>query len=303
MIPDTGHGSRVRYYVEDIDLDGTRTLHGPVTPTLTGEPLIRTPYPFLSQLTGEKGAQDRALQVRLGTRRAPQGLFGQPFPYGFMSPVETQRALAASQAVKLFIREEGWYRVSLPELAASGMTVGAPRFLQLYADGKEEPLLVRDGAIEFYGRSIDSPYTDTRVYWLVMGTRPGERIPPAPLKGRVRVGEGGSDTQTSFLSTVTLTERSIYFAALQNGDQENFFGSVITTEPVEKELTLNHKAGGDGLLEVTLQGVTIRGPRGSPLPSTDRWWGVLPSPGRRRERAPSVSRRKGSLTVPTPCGS
>jgi hypothetical protein len=247
------------YYVEDIDLSGIRTLHGPVSPVRTEQPLLRKHLPFLSEITGEKGSADHALRVRLGMGRqgrAHTGHFGRPFPAEAMSPQETQRALAGSQAVKLFVRDEGWYRVPLAELTALGITAGNPRFLQLFVDGKEEPILVHDSAIEFYGRGIDTPYTDTRVYWLVQGSRPGKRIlppsSPPPLRGR------GSVTQASFPYTVTLKERTIYFAALQNGDAENFFGSVITTEPIEKELTVTKRANGGALLDVVLQGVTLQ---------------------------------------------
>jgi hypothetical protein len=34
---------------------------------------------------------------------------------------EVQQALAGSQAVKIYIQEEGWYRVTRPELVAAGL--------------------------------------------------------------------------------------------------------------------------------------------------------------------------------------
>jgi hypothetical protein len=56
-----------------------------------------------------------------------------------------------------------------------------------------------------------------------------------------------------------LKERTFYFAALKNGEKENFFGSVISTEPVDQLLTVPHpdlSSPEDALLEVVLQGVT-----------------------------------------------
>jgi hypothetical protein len=241
-----GHGSR--YYVEDIDLNRTRTLHGPVSPTPSDTPLSAQQPAFLSQLNGHEGSADAALAARIGsaTGTASTDRRTQPLPYELASPQETQRALAASSALKLYLREEGWYRVSLSDL---GFTTGATRFLQLYVAGKEQPLAIKDGVVEFYGTGLDTPYTDTNVSWLVAATRPGKRIQKA---------EGGhaAGIQTSFAATVTLKERSIYFAGLRNGDAENFFGSVLADEPVEKQLMVTQSAAGGAVLDVTLQGVT-----------------------------------------------
>jgi hypothetical protein len=67
---------------------------------------------------------------------------------------EVQQALAGSRAVKIYIQEEGWYRVTQPELVAAGLDPAVnPRFLQLFVDGQEQPILVRV-RIEFYGNPV-----------------------------------------------------------------------------------------------------------------------------------------------------
>jgi len=62
-----------------------------------------------------------------------------------------------------------------------------PRTLQLFAGGVEQAIRVTgeaDGrfdagdAIEFYGTGTDTPFTDTRTYWLVSGDRNAHRIQP-----------------------------------------------------------------------------------------------------------------------------
>jgi hypothetical protein len=56
-----------------------------------------------------------------------------------------------------------------------------------------------------------------------------------------------------------LKERTFYFAALKNGERDNFFGSVISTAPVDQLLTVAHpdpSSPEDALLEVVLQGAT-----------------------------------------------
>jgi len=69
---------------------------------------------------------------------------------------------------------------------AAGLDPGVnPRLLQLFLDGEEQPIIVRGGSddqfgpqdsIEFYGTGLDTPFTDTRVYWLMEGLRPGNEF-------------------------------------------------------------------------------------------------------------------------------
>jgi hypothetical protein len=138
-----------------------------------------------------------------------------------------QSLLIAQPAAKLVIRQEAWYRVSQPDLLAAGWDPKAdPRLLQLYVDGREVPMLVTgedDGqfdaadAVEFYGLGLDEAWTDGPVYWLVAGTRPGRRI--ARVSAR-----GGQPAGISFPYTVERRDRTVYFAALRNGERVTIAG-------------------------------------------------------------------------------
>jgi len=172
-----------------------------------------------------------------------------------------QRTIARKQAIKISVKEEGWYRITQPELVAAGVNPNInPRYLRLYADGREQPIRVTGemdrrfdpgDAVEFYGVGLDTPSTDTRVYWLLAGSGPGRRIQTYKV-------QGGRSPDQSFPYTVTKKERTIYFAALRNGDAENFFGPVIWKEQVDQILSVMHPdaSQGNANLEVTLQGVT-----------------------------------------------
>jgi hypothetical protein len=165
-------------------------------------------------------------------------------------------------AVKIGIREQGWYRVTQPELVAAGLDPwGDPRRLRLFADGQEQAILVsgqgdgrfdRGDSIEFYATGQDTPFTNTRVYWLMEGEQLGKRI-------KTRQSVRGLEGSLSFPHTVQIKERSIYIATLKNGDTENFFGAVVKTEGADQILNvtnLDPSAPGNALLEVALQGVT-----------------------------------------------
>ena len=87
--------------------------------------------------------------------------------------------LAAGPAVRIAVRAEGWTRVSQPALVAAGLDPGVdPARLRLYTDGIEQAIAADDNgdtvfdsdeALEFYGVGRDTPWTDTRTYWLTVG--------------------------------------------------------------------------------------------------------------------------------------
>jgi len=291
----------VRYWLEDIDLNGTHTMHGPVTPVLSHEPL---PVQFRPELLSEVGLRlqekyrdywrvqelkeklndryrsritsfkDRfaqgSLTLEAGKTRSlassPAGTLlkgRRPAPRGDSVPdPQTQQFLAGGPAIKILVREEGWYRVTQPELVTAGLSSKVnPKYLQLYVEGQEQPIRVigeKDGrfdpgdAIEFYGVGLDTPFTDTRVYWLVEGLRPGKRIEEYR-------SHGGQLSFSSFPYTMEKKPRAVYFAALKNGDEENFFGPLIWSAPVDQILNVEHHDRAtmeDALLEVVFRGVT-----------------------------------------------
>ena len=149
-------------------------------------------------------------------------------------------------------------------MMAAGFNPGwEPEFLQLYAEGIEQPLLVnmQHGSalgflegIEFYGTGIDTPFSDTRVYWLIRGARPGKRVAQIPA------ASSGASSAGSFLATVVREDRTTYFATLLNGEnQDNFFGDAVTSEPVNETLTVAHSDANSSLptsVDITLQGAT-----------------------------------------------
>ena len=101
--------------------------------------------------------------------------------------MSVQWVLAGSPTVKIAVKEEGWYQVGIGDLMTAGLNPRAnPQYLQLFADGKEVPILVKShkpgrlgvqDTVEFYAMGMDTPSTDTRVYWLMEGAKPGKRLP------------------------------------------------------------------------------------------------------------------------------
>ena len=256
------------YWLEDIDLDGTRSWNGPVSPLdgfIEEESTVSGPYskntqgetqllnsmmlsqvprgePFKTVLLTSGSQQPQAATV-LGLAELPQ-----------------QWALAASSAVKLETRESGWYRVEQADLLAAGLDAGVnPQYLQLFVQGQEQALVVGGesdesfdpgDAIEFYASGVDTPWTDAQVYWLVEGAAPGQR---AALVNPQWAAVAEPD---SFPFTLEQRERTTYVSSLINGEEENFFGPMVTATPVDQVMNVHHPDGTqDAQLEVKLQGL------------------------------------------------
>lgn len=238
------------YYVEDIDLNGNRALHGPFNPRVIGG---KPPAQSQAELLSNVGKNEARISYTI-TNQSSSSSNGP-------ARTATQSNLAAQSGAKLTVREAGFYRVTQPELIRAGIAADVdPRRLQLYIEGIEVPMIVMgesDGrfdatdAVEFYATALDSTVTDARICWLVMGSQPGKRISLSESKAKPAGAQ-------SFYCTVESKERSLYFSGLLNGEAENFFGRVITSQPVEQTIPLRHldaNAPGGAELEVALQGV------------------------------------------------
>jgi len=248
------------YWLEDVDLSGARLTHGPAEfaqPAQASSVHVAT-APLLSQIN--KLASVGAISSSSATRKSKLGEFQRPVsvPDADVQPVNLEN----DTAIQISVQQEGWYHVTRAQLVAAGLDPYAnARTLQLFAEGIEQPLLILgnqsgplgpNDAIEFYGTGIDTPYSGTRVYWLVHGRQTGLRIPLVPA------GTGGSTPQ-AFPATAVREDRVTYFAALINSeDQDNFFGAIITNEPTDQELDVVHSVVSNlpVTLDVTLQGVT-----------------------------------------------
>jgi hypothetical protein len=269
-----------QYWLEDLDLNGIRTAHGPVSAVWTEESArlgkMDQPASALLHHLGRKQAHDRGFGNSGGRGTAITGTslppLGPPcwaetragLPESAPERLRQQWAIAGRPAVKLRITTEGWYRVAQPALVAAGLDPRVDaRTLQLFVDGEEQPLYLSGRVdrsfgpadiIEFYGVGLDTLWTDTRTYWLTWGTQQGQRVAVTPVRAGTPVAA------QSFPFTVERADRIVYIAALLNGEADNFVGPVITPEPVDQDLALSHLdpgPPGDAVLEVVLQGLSM----------------------------------------------
>lgn len=250
----------VRYWLEDIDMSGRTTTHGPFgidrqSPDDQSPASGKTRVSLLSAFGRDASEHGSTMPVE------PMAKVAKPTA----AKIEIQASMASQQAVKMSIQREGWYRVEQPELVAAGLPNNTdPRKLQLFVDGEQIPMTVtgeKDGQfdpadrVEFYGVGINSASTVNHVYWLVAGAEFGLRIQHAKAKS-------GSPAANTFSYAIERRDKLIYVPALKNGGGEKFFGPLIyNAQPTDQSLVLQHVApsGSDALLEVSLQGFTQTG--------------------------------------------
>ena len=245
-----------RYWLEELGIDGNSVWHGPVTIKYENgrkQSAIKERQAVMLSMLGREQIQESSTRPVESKADSVQLAAAQ-----FQSNVN----LAAQPAVKISVNHEGWYRVTQPELVRAGLDPKVnPRMLQLYVDGREQPISLTgknstdfgsSDAMEFYGIGLDTASTNSRVYWLIAGTQPGQRI--QQVKSTTAPASA-----SSFAYTVERKDRAIYFSGLRNGDKENFFGAVVTGTPVDQALTLQHldARAAQATLEVALQGVTL----------------------------------------------
>ncbi|HYM76013.1 MAG TPA: C25 family cysteine peptidase [Candidatus Dormibacteraeota bacterium] len=249
------------YWLEDIDVNGTRTLHGPV-PVMSGSASANTTVAEARMFNQMSQAQPPVPGGHESHMVETLPLSSAPTP----AQVGRQFELASHPAVKIQVRHEGWYRVTQPELVKAGLDPNVdPALLHLYAEAIEQPIQITganngpggfgpQASISFYGTGINTVFSGTRVYWLVAGEGRGARIP------HLQASAGSNLPPTSYSATVELQQHSIYFAALLTTNGENFFGSLVSSVPVDETLEVPHMdttSTQTAQLEISLQGVIV----------------------------------------------
>ncbi|MFZ0734923.1 MAG: C25 family cysteine peptidase [Candidatus Sulfotelmatobacter sp.] len=252
--------SGTSYWLEDVDVNGTRAMHGPVYATAG------------SQSAGTASVAEARMMSQLNQAQPPvagsqTSHFVEALPIASTPThvqLEQQFDLAAHPAVKIYVRHEGWYSVSQPDLVKAGLDPNVdPSSLHLYAEAVEQPLKISgatpgpggfgsQATINFYGTGIDTVFSGTRVYWLVAGQGPGKRVPV------MRPSSGSNQPPANYPASVELQQHTIYFAALLTQDGQNFFGALVSPAPVDQTLDVPHfdtTSTQAAHLEVSLQGI------------------------------------------------
>ena len=259
----------VRYWLEDVDLSGVSSLHGPAVVVegrfkrggANGQTTERSP------MLNELGVDALSSRVSIsgwpttGADRTDSKNRDGEAPVPALSNQET---IASTSGVKLKISKPGWYRVTQSELLAAGLdALISPSHLQMFANGQEVPIEISgNGAqftssdyIEFFGRVSESPTDNQQTYFLFAGNTPGKRIERID-SGQLSEPSGPG----SFVYTVERKDRAIYYSAYLNGDAENIFGPVVNNKPLVLSIPVSHQyfePDAQVTIEISLVGVSF----------------------------------------------
>jgi hypothetical protein len=130
------------YWLEDVDLNGTSTWHGPFAvekadgsrqkAESSGQSAVSR-----SAMLREINADDSTIGTSAVVERKAEPV--KPKQAAQLVPA----AVNLASAIKISIAHEGWYRISAADLFAAGLPQNAdPRLLQLFVDGKEVPIIL-----------------------------------------------------------------------------------------------------------------------------------------------------------------
>jgi len=247
------------YWLEDIDVNGTHTLHGPVqasnSPVASDAPASEAR--MLSQMNQAQpttpGSHDSHIVETLAQTWKPTS-----------AQFQKQYELASHPAIKINVQHEGWHQVGQPELVQAGLDPNVdPALLHLYAEAIEQPIEITGAtagpggfgsgaAINFYGTGLNTVFSGTRVYWLTVGNEPGMRIQQLPPSF------GSNQPPANYTATVELQQHTIYFSALITTTGQNFFGSLVSNTPLDQSIEVPHLDTNSmqaAQIEVSLQGI------------------------------------------------
>jgi uncharacterized repeat protein (TIGR01451 family) len=252
-----------QYWLEDVSIAGVHTWNGPAAPE-GGVAAAKSRQVRSATVSDVQQQASNAGRETLTAAKANSAPGAAPVTGASTRPDRGQRPvnlassyLAGIPAAKIGIDHEGWYRITQADLVSAGFVLPADvNALRLYAEGNEVPMRVAAGenglTLEFYGTGIDTPYSGTRMYWLIGTPASGLRVTPASTGGNAAA-------IASYEATVERRDRSVYLAALTtNGEADNFFGDVIAGAPVSEHLmvdAIDRSAATTVRTTITLQGV------------------------------------------------
>ncbi|HEX2836261.1 MAG TPA: C25 family cysteine peptidase [Thermoanaerobaculia bacterium] len=258
----TDANSFAQYWLEDVETSGRKSLHGPVTPLLQSQAFDVASEAFEFEAESAPLGEIAADGVILEHGTGIGAMRPMTFPTPTAAQTKNQLELASSDALKIYVTKEGWYRVTKAQLVAAGFDPGEnAKQISLYCQGVEQPIVVNTSSpntfksndtLEFYGLPLDTPATGARTYWLVRNNGSARRITSLPT--------GGIASNASVWFVQQRIERSVYAAELvATGDGENFFGPIITPSPVSQTITITNldaSAAGVAYLGLELRGGT-----------------------------------------------
>jgi hypothetical protein len=244
-----------QYIIESLDTDNYRRSSDLITPQYVND---LSEVANKSSDSFEKAKYDSRSRIERYDLNMPKDLRLEYTDNQSLTDSDMNRAVVAQAGVKIGVKKEGIYRVSRAELQAAGFDITVNHnSWQLFLNGIEQSIIVGGSGdyIEFYGKGIDVPESDTRFYYLIAGSGNGKRMNSVTLRPI-----NGSVTAKSYNQAFIFKERTVYHNSILNGEAENFFGRPVTTAGTTT-ITLNLNAVdfdlSESVIKLSLQGAIL----------------------------------------------
>ncbi len=238
-----------QYTIESLAIDGRR---------LSSKPFGTTATKDLKEITGMSSETFRtaALSNNSNIEAATSALtteLSQIVESTKPDPdLETHRSVVSRPGAKIAVRRDGLYRVGTASLFAVGIPSDSSKAnWRLFFEGNEQAIIVDPNGeyIEFFGKGIDRPESDTQYYYLIADTVAGKRIGTRVLRSIPGFAES-----TAYQVVAEKKERTSFSSQINNGDEENYWGRLVRTEPPETiAFNLNGIDFDSPTAEITLQ--------------------------------------------------
>ncbi|MGH9932569.1 MAG: hypothetical protein ACREA9_25480, partial [Pyrinomonadaceae bacterium] len=217
---DRGGSADSTYFIESVNVEGAAKMLGALRPVTS-----KTVSEFEQTAEALNGGSTSAPEsTNTFEKNYPTAEAQQPGPAS--GTVQEQWVIAGQTALKIAIKKDGWYRVTQPQMVAAGFNPSVDiRNLRLFTDANEVAINTNQNRgqfssgdyIEFYGRGLDTPTTDKRIYYLVAGTTPGRRVGgDIQLDGDPILPPAPTSTPPPVTPAPPLLRDPIFFSWIQN---------------------------------------------------------------------------------------
>ncbi len=214
------------YFIQSVSVEGKMA----VSPTVTAEyvtDLLMVGPTSSYDLNREALERKQRGLVTANRLEFPKTIYREIAENQTFADDNTHAWVVSQPGVKIGVKNEGFHRVTKAELQTGGFNVNADSSLwQLYREGVQQAITVGPNGdyIDFYGKGVDRPETDTATYFLVSGPSAGKRIGT-----KVARPFSGSVTSANYLQTFSQKQRKNYLSQVLNGEAENYWGDPILT--------------------------------------------------------------------------
>lgn len=262
---ETADGNLYHFYDDQGGADSSYIVeaHGEDGRVTVSAPFAAQPVTDLSAISGDiadslaEAARNKTPVLEKTDAKRPQTLGSRKASGNSLANITMHRTVVGMPGVKINVRKDGFYRVSRAELQAAGFDVNAsPAQWQLFLEGEQLAINVASNGdyLEFIGKGLNETESGTRVYNLIVGAGSGKR-----MGTEVSRPQGNGVPSLSYVSNYHREERTVYAPGVLNGDNQNYFGTTITSGSgtVNFNLDALDFSAGKSQIFIKLQGITL----------------------------------------------